>query len=223
MLDAYIYDGLRSPFGNRAGMLAGNRPDDLLADVIRAVVKRSPFPVERFEDVVVGCGNQGGEDSRCVARHAGLLAGLPIEIGGTVLQRNCGSGLGAIIAASHALTSGEGDLFITGGVESMSRAPFVMGKAPAAFSRDMEVFDSTVGARFPNPRIIAEFGDDNLAQTADNLARRISDHPRGLRPLRARLAAEIRRCRRRRIFCRGDRSDHGCVEAQRTGRIIDGR
>ncbi|HVZ53695.1 MAG TPA: 3-oxoadipyl-CoA thiolase [Pseudolabrys sp.] len=170
MLDAYIYDGLRSPFGNRAGALAGNRPDDLLADVIRAVVKRSPFAVEQFEDVVVGCGNQGGEDSRCVARHAGLLAGLPIEIGGTVLQRNCGSGLGAIVAASHALTSGEGELFITGGVESMSRSPFVVGKAPAAFSREMEVFDSTVGARFPNPRLIAEFGDDNLAQTADNLA-----------------------------------------------------
>ena len=170
MLDAYIYDGVRSPFGNRAGALAANRPDDLLGDVIRAVVARSPFAAAQFEDVVVGCGNQGGEDSRCVARHAGLLAGLPIEIGGTVLQRNCGSGLGAIIAASHALTSGEGALFVTGGVESMSRAPFVMGKAPAAYSRDVEVFDSTVGARFPNPRIMEEFGNDNLAQTADNLA-----------------------------------------------------
>ena len=170
MLDAYIYDGVRSPFGNRAGTLAANRPDDLLGDVIRAVVARSPFAAAQFEDVVVGCGNQGGEDSRCVARHAGLLAGLPVEIGGTVLQRNCGSGLGAIIAASHALTSGEGALFVTGGVESMSRAPFVMGKAPAAYSRDVEVFDSTVGARFPNPRIMEEFGNDNLAQTADNLA-----------------------------------------------------
>ena len=170
MLDAYIYDGVRSPFGNRAGALAANRPDDLLGDVIRAVVARSPFAAVQFEDVVVGCGNQGGEDSRCVARHAGLLAGLPIEIGGTVLQRNCGSGLGAIIAASHALTSGEGALFVTGGVESMSRAPFVMGKAQAAYSRDVEVFDSTVGTRFPNPRIMEEFGNDNLAQTADNLA-----------------------------------------------------
>src|SRR5690606_16430621 len=97
-----------------------------------------------LDDVIVGCGNQAGEDSRCVARHAGLLAGLPLEVGGTVIQRNCGSGLGALITAAHALTAGEGELMLVGGVESMSRAPFVMGKAESAYSRTVNIFDSAV-------------------------------------------------------------------------------
>ncbi|MGQ7793702.1 acetyl-CoA C-acyltransferase [Faunimonas sp. B44] len=171
MLEAYIYDGIRTPFGKRAGALASIRPDDLLAHAMRSLLDRSAFSAEDLEDVIVGCGNQAGEDSRCVARHAALLAGIPVGIGGAVVQRNCGSGLGAIVAASHAVTCGEGDLFISGGVESMSRAPFVMAKADAAFSRNVEIFDSTVGARFPNPAIEAQFGADTLTETSDNLAR----------------------------------------------------
>ena len=126
MLDGYIYNALRTPFGRHAGALARMRPDDMLAAVISEVVKQSPFGPEKIEDVVVGCANQAGEDSRCVARHAGLLAGLPIEVAGSVLQRNCGSGLNAIIMAAQAVTCGEGEVMVAGGVESMSRAPFVM-------------------------------------------------------------------------------------------------
>jgi 3-oxoadipyl-CoA thiolase len=171
MLDAYLYAGRRSPFGRHAGALARLRPDDMLAGVIARVVADSGFAPEKIEDVVVGCANQAGEDSRCVARHAALVAGLPIEIPGSVLQRNCGSGLNAIAMAAQAITCGEGDVFVAGGVESMSRAPFVMNKAETPFSRDGRVFDSTIGARFPNPKIESQFGADTMPETADNLAR----------------------------------------------------
>src|SRR6476661_3770551 len=171
MLDAYIYEGLRTPFGRHAGALAKVRPDDLLAEVLKSLMAKSAFKPEQVDDLVVGCANQGGEDSRCVARHAGLVAGLPIETPGTVLQRNCASGLDALVHAAHAITAGEGDVFIAGGVESMSRAPFVMGKAEAPFSRDARVFDSTIGARFPNPRVETRYGADTMPETADNLAR----------------------------------------------------
>jgi acetyl-CoA C-acetyltransferase len=174
MLDAYIYDGTRTPIGRYGGKLAPVRPDDMLGSVLRALVDKNPFKAEHIEDMVIGCANQGGEDSRCIARHAGLLAGLPIELGGSVVQRNCASGLNAIVNAAHAITAGEGDLFLVGGVESMSRAPFVMAKSESPFSRDMRVFDSTIGSRFPNPRIIKEFGDDTMPQTADNLAKDFS-------------------------------------------------
>jgi acetyl-CoA C-acetyltransferase len=171
MLDAYLYTGLRTPFGRHAGALAKMRPDDMLAAVIAKVVAESGFAPEKIEDVVVGCGNQGGEDSRCVARHAALVAGLPIEVPGSVLQRNCGSGLNAIAVAAQQITCGEGDVFVAGGVESMSRAPFVMGKAEGAYSRDMRIFDSTIGARFPNPKVEGRYGGDTMPETADNLAR----------------------------------------------------
>jgi acetyl-CoA C-acetyltransferase len=171
MLDAYMYTGLRSPFGRHAGALAKMRPDDMLAAVIAKVVAESGFDADKIEDVVVGCGNQGGEDSRCVARHAALVAGLPIEIPGSVLQRNCGSGLNAIAVAAQSITCGEGDVFVAGGVESMSRAPFVMAKAESPYSRDMRIFDSTIGARFPNPKVEGRFGADTMPETADNLAR----------------------------------------------------
>jgi acetyl-CoA C-acetyltransferase len=170
-LDAYMYTGLRSPFGRHAGALAKLRPDDMLAGIIAKVVAESGFKPEKIEDVVVGCANQAGEDSRCIARHAALVAGLPIEIPGSVLQRNCGSGLNAIAMAAQAITCGEGDVFVAGGVESMSRAPFVMGKAETPFSRDTRVFDSTIGARFPNPKVEGRFGADTMPETADNLAR----------------------------------------------------
>ena len=171
MLNAYIYEGLRTPFGRHAGALAKVRPDDLLADAMRNLMKKSAFKPDQVEDIIVGCANQGGEDSRCVARHAGLVAGLPIETPGTVLQRNCASGLGAVVHAAHALSAGEGDVYIVGGVESMSRSPLVMSRAESAFARDIKLYDSTIGPRFSNPRLVKQFGDDQMPQTADTLAR----------------------------------------------------
>ncbi len=170
MLDAYIYDGLRSPFGRSGGALAAVRPDDLLADVLQPLMDRSPFKKDAVDDVIVGCANQAGEDSRCVARHALLRAGFPVDVPGTVIQRNCGSGLGALISAAHAITCGEADVIVSGGVESMSRSPFVIGKSERAFDRSLTWYDSAVGARFPNPKIEEEFGDDSMPKTADNLA-----------------------------------------------------
>ncbi|MFK3740866.1 3-oxoadipyl-CoA thiolase [Massilia sp. TN1-12] len=170
MLDAYIYSGLRTPFGRLAGALAPVRPDDLAAAVIRQLVADSPFDAGQIEDVVLGCAGQAGEDSRNVARHAVLLSGLPPSIPGQTVNRLCSSGMAAVLDAARAITSGEGELYIAGGVESMSRAPFVVAKSEAAFGRDFKVFDSALGARFPNPRITAQYGGDTMPQTADNVA-----------------------------------------------------
>jgi acetyl-CoA C-acetyltransferase len=171
MQDAFIYDGLRTPIGRHAGGLAPVRPDDLLAGVIKDIVGRSRFAPEQFEDAIIGCTNQAGDDARNVARHAALLGGLPATIGGLTVNRLCGSGLAAIVDAGRAVRCGEGALFIAGGVESMSRAPFVMGKSESAYAREARVFDSTLGARFPNPRIAKQFGADTMPETADNVAR----------------------------------------------------
>ncbi|MBX3666347.1 MAG: 3-oxoadipyl-CoA thiolase, partial [Burkholderiales bacterium] len=162
MLDAYLYEGLRTPFGRHGGVLAKVRPDDLLADVMKNVMAKSKFKIDQVEDIVVGCANQGGEDARCVARHAGLSAGFPIEIPGTVLQRNCASGLGALAHAAHSITAGEGDVFIVGGVESMSRSPIVMSRAESAFDRGIRMYDSTIGPRFSNPKLTKQFGDHQM-------------------------------------------------------------
>ena len=171
MLNAFVYDGLRTPIGRHGGALAKIRPDDLLAEAMKSVMARSQFKIEQVEDIVVGCGNQSGEDSRCVARHAGLSAGFPIEIPGTVLQRNCASGLGALAHAAHSITAGEGDVFIVGGVESMSRSPILMSRGETPFARDIKFYDSTIGPRFYNPKLTKQFGDPQMPQTADNLAR----------------------------------------------------
>ena len=171
MLDAYIYQGLRTPFGRHAGALATVRPDDLLAGVIRALMTRSAIPGAAIEDVIAGCANQAGEDSRNVARHAALLAGLPNAVAGMTVNRLCGSGLAAILDAARAASAGQGDLFIAAGVESMSRAPFVHAKAESAYSREIRIFDSTLGARFPNPAIERLYGRDTMPETADNIAR----------------------------------------------------
>src|SRR5690348_8086760 len=171
MQDAYVYDGLRTPIGRHAGGLAPVRPDDLLAGVIKTLVERNPFKAADYEDAVIGCTNQAGEDARNVARHAALLAGLPTEIGGLTVNRLCGSGLAAVVDTARAANCGQGELFIAGGVESMSRAPFVMAKAESPYSREMKAFDSTIGARFPNPRIAKNFGQDTMPETADNVAR----------------------------------------------------
>lgn len=170
MLDAYLYAGLRSPFGRQGGSLAPVRPDDLAAAVIRQLVADSPFQPEQVEDVLLGCASQAGEDSRNVARHAALLAGLSVSVPGQTVNRLCGSGLAAVLDASRAITVGEGALYIAGGVESMTRAPFVVGKSETAYGREFRVFDSSIGARFPNPRLSQAHGDDTMPQTADNVA-----------------------------------------------------
>jgi acetyl-CoA C-acetyltransferase len=171
MSDAFIYSGLRTPFGRHAGGLAPVRPDDLLAGVIRALFRDAPFRPEQVEDVIAGCTNQAGEDARNVARHAALLAGLPQETAAITVNRLCGSGLAAVMDAGRAIAAGQGELFVAGGVESMSRAPFVMAKNGEAYGREVRVFDSTIGARFPNPLIGKNFGNDNMPETADNIAK----------------------------------------------------
>ncbi|GLZ86751.1 acetyl-CoA acetyltransferase [Metapseudomonas resinovorans] len=171
MLDAYIYDGLRTPFGRHGGGLAAIRPDDLAAQLMRALVERSPFAAEQIEDVILGCTNQAGEDSRNVARNALLAAGFPVTVAGQTVNRLCASGLAAVLDAARAVSCGEGGLYLAGGVESMSRAPFVLAKAESAYSREAKIFDTTLGARFPNPKVNAQFGADSMPETADNVAR----------------------------------------------------
>ena len=174
MLDAYLYDGLRTPFGRHGGSLATVRPDDLVATVMRALVARNPWPADAIEDVILGCTNQAGEDSRNIARNALLAAGLPVTVPGQTVNRLCASGLAAVIDAARAITAGEGALYLAGGIESMSRAPFVMGKAATPFSRDINMFDSTIGARFPNPAVNAVHGAHSMPETADNVAQEFS-------------------------------------------------
>ena len=170
MLDAYLYSGLRSPIARHAGKLANVRPDDLAATVIREAVARSGFRAEDIEDVVLGCACQAGEDSRNLGRHAALLAGLPPEVAGQTVNRLCGSGLAAVLDTARAVSCGEGGLYVAGGVESMTRAPFVVAKSESAFGRDFKVFDTTIGARFPNPRLVEQYGKDTMPETADNVA-----------------------------------------------------
>ncbi|MCO1335652.1 acetyl-CoA C-acyltransferase [Microbulbifer sp. OS29] len=170
MSHAYIYDGGRSAFGRHGGNLSSVRPDNLLAHVIRTLVERNNFKPQQFEDIIAGNTNQAGEDSRNIARFAGLLAGLPISTGGITINRLCGSGLSAIADAARCIQVSEGELFIAGGVESMSRAPLVLSKANCAFDRSQEFADTTLGPRFTNPDIVAQFGCHTMPQTADNIA-----------------------------------------------------
>lgn len=170
MKDAFIYDGVRTPFGRHAGALAAVRPDDLLAGAIASLMKRTSFRGEDVEDVVIGCTNQAGEDCRNVARRAGLLAGLPVEVAGMTVNRLCSSGLAAVLDASRSIACEQGDLFVAGGVEHMSRAPFVMAKSERAYGRQLTTFDTALGSRFPNPRVTAQYGDHAMPGTADNVA-----------------------------------------------------
>jgi acetyl-CoA C-acetyltransferase len=171
MLDAYIYDGLRSPIGRHAGKLSPLRPDDLAGEVIREVVKRNNVNPKDVSDVVLGCVNQAGEDNRNVARFAALLGGLPPTTPGVTVNRLCASGLQAVVDAARAVSCKEGDLYIAGGVESMSRAPYVMSKADTAFSRDAKMYDTTIGARFPNAKFVKQFGNHSMPETGDNVAK----------------------------------------------------
>ena len=171
MTVAYLVAGVRTPIGRYAGALAGVRPDDLAAHVIRELVARHPsVDWARTDDVILGCANQAGEDNRNVARMALLLAGIPETVPGQTLNRLCASGLDAVGAAGRAIRAGEIEFAIAGGVESMTRAPFVMGKAPEAFSRSADIFDTTIGWRFINPLMKAQYGVDAMPETGENVA-----------------------------------------------------
>src|SRR5580693_9066440 len=172
METAYICDAVRTPIGRYAGALSSIRADDLAAIPIEALIERNPsVDWNALDDVIFGCANQAGEDNRNVARMALLLAGLAVDVPGSTVNRLCGSSLDAVAVAARAIKAGEADLIIAGGVESMSRAPFVMGKAETPFSREAAIFDTTIGARFPNPKVEGRFGADTMPETADNLAR----------------------------------------------------
>jgi 3-oxoadipyl-CoA thiolase len=171
--EAWIVDAVRTPIGRYGGALAAVRPDDLAAAVIAAVVERSGIDAGLVEDVILGCANQAGEDNRNVARMAVLLAGLPVEVGGLTVNRLCGSGLQAINTAAHAIAVGDGDVFVAGGVESMTRAPYVMAKPEAAYDRgNREVYDSTLGWRFVNPKLAVAHYPYSMGETAENVAER---------------------------------------------------
>lgn len=174
MREVVIVDAVRTPIGRYKGSLKDVRPDDLGAVVIKALLERNPaIPPEQIEEVVLGNANQAGEDNRNVARMAALLAGLPVEVGGTTVNRLCGSGMDAVMYAARAIAVGEGDIFIAGGTESMTRAPLVMAKPQQEFPRgNMELQDTTIGWRFTNPVLHEMYGTDSMPQTAENVAQR---------------------------------------------------
>jgi 3-oxoadipyl-CoA thiolase len=172
MTEAYICDAARSPIGRYGGALAHVRADDLAAIPIRALIARNPgVDWDELDDVILGCANQAGEDNRNLARMAGLLAGLPHKSGGVTLNRLCGSGMDAVTMAARVIRGSEADMAIAGGSESMSRAPFVMAKATSAFDRNAEMYDTTIGWRFVNPKLRDAYGDDTMPSTAENVAR----------------------------------------------------
>ena len=171
MKEAFVCDAIRTPFGRYGGALATTRADDLAAIPIRALMERNPkVDWSAVEDVVYGCANQAGEDNRNVGRMALLLAGMPQEVTGTTVNRLCGSSMDALAIAARAIKSGETDLMIAGGVESMSRAPFVLSKADSAFSRNAEIYDTTIGWRFVNPLMRKLYGSDSMPETGENVA-----------------------------------------------------
>lgn len=175
MTDAYICDAIRTPIGRYGGGLSSIRPDDLGAVPIRALMQRNPdVSWDEVDDIWYGCANQAGEDNRNVARMSALLAGLPVEVPAVTLNRLCGSGMDAVGSAARAIKAGEADLTIAGGVESMSRAPFVTGKATSAFSRDAQMYDTTIGWRFVNKLMQQQYGVDSMPETAENVAAQFS-------------------------------------------------
>src|ERR687894_282649 len=171
MTQAFICDAVRTPIGRYGGALAHVRADDLAAIPIRALIERNPgVDWDEVDDVIYGCANQAGEDNRNLARMAGLLAGLPAKSGGVTLNRRCGSGMDAVTMAARVIRGSEADLVIAGGSESMSRAPFVMAKATSAFDRNAEMYDTTIGWRFVNPKMKGAYGDDTMPSTGENVA-----------------------------------------------------
>jgi acetyl-CoA C-acetyltransferase len=179
METVYVIDAVRTAVGRYAGALSAIRPDDLLANVIQALIKRNArIDVDEIEDVIAGDANQAGEDNRNVARMSALLAGLPVSVAGNTVNRLCASGLQAVMDASRAIMVGDGNVFLAGGVESMTRAPFVMNKSEGAYSRKTEVYDSTIGWRFPNKKLIEKYYPYSMGETAENVAKqwKISRH-----------------------------------------------
>ncbi|MEP6992322.1 MAG: 3-oxoadipyl-CoA thiolase [bacterium] len=171
MTDAYILDGVRTAVGNIGGQLSEVRADDLAAHVIRALIARHPsLDTARITDVILGCANQAGDDNRNVARMAALLAGLPVTVPGETVNRLCASGMSSVANASRAVKLGEGDFYVAGGVENMTRAPYVMSKASKPYGRDVELFDTSLGWRFVNPAMREQYGTDSMGQTAENVA-----------------------------------------------------
>jgi acetyl-CoA acyltransferase len=171
MKPVYLVDGVRTPIGSFGGSLAHVRADDLAAHVIAKLLERHPeLDPARVADVVLGCANQAGEDNRDVARMAALLAGLPVSVPGETVNRLCASGMSAVANAGRAVREGEGDVYIAGGVEQMTRAPYVMSKAPQAFARNAELYDTSLGWRFVNPRMRERYGVDSMGETAENVA-----------------------------------------------------
>jgi acetyl-CoA acyltransferase len=171
MTHAYICDGIRTPFGRYGGALSSIRTDDLAAIPLRALCERHPaLDWSLVDELIYGCANQAGEDNRNIARMAGLLAGLPVSVPGTTINRLCGSGMDAIAMAARSIVAGEADLIVAGGVESMSRAPFVLGKADKPFARSAKIEDTTIGWRFINPRMKQQYGVDSMPETAENVA-----------------------------------------------------
>ena len=193
MAVAYLVSGVRTPIGRYGGALAPVRPDDLAAHVLRQLVQRLPsVDWAAVDDVVMGCANQAGEDNRNVARMALLLAGLPTQLPGSTVNRLCGSGLDAVALAARAIRAGEADLVIAGGVESMSRAPFAMPKAEAAWSRAPEIYDTTIGWRFVNPRMHELYGTDSMPEHSRERRQRVQRLSRGPGRLRAAISRACR-------------------------------
>lgn len=171
MNNAYIIDGTRSAIGNFKGSLAAVRTDDLMASVLKSLIEKNPdLPLDKIDDVIIGCANQAGEDNRNVARMALLLAGIPINVPGETVNRLCASGMSSIVQAMRAIRAGEGDLFISGGVEGMSRGPYVISKSESGFATDQKMYDSSFGWRFINPKMEKLYGIDAMGKTAENLA-----------------------------------------------------
>jgi 3-oxoadipyl-CoA thiolase len=170
MSNAFIVDGIRSPVGSFAGSLSAVRADDLAAHAIRALMARHDVDPAALTDVILGCANQAGEDNRNVARMALLLAGLPVSVPGETVNRLCASGMNAVVSAARAISSGDGDLFVAGGVEHMTRAPYALSKSTQPFARNSELFDTSIGWRFVNPKMREMYGIDSMGQTAENVA-----------------------------------------------------
>src|SRR5829696_9260990 len=190
--EAWIVDAVRTPIGRYGGALASVRPDDLAAVVIRSIVDRTGIDAGLVEDVILGCANQAGEDNRNIARMAALLAGLPVQVAGQTVNRLCGSGLQAVNAATHAIGAGDGDVYIAGGVESMSRAPYSMPKAEAGFSfGNLTAWDTALGWRYPNPVMKEKYGTDSMGETAENIA---AERPHLTREKQDAFALRSHRC-----------------------------
>ncbi len=216
MSEAFICDAIRTPIGRYGGALSAVRPDDLAAVVLRELMRRNArLAPAAVDDVILGCANQAGEDNRNVARMSALLAGLPVDVPGATLNRLCGSGLDAVASASRMIAVGDAEVVIAGGVESMSRAPYVMSKSAAAFARDVQMHDTTIGWRFVNPLLKQQYGVDSMPETGENVAAGIQRVARGPGPLRAAQSAACAGSAGCGLFRERDRRRAGSHQARR--------